>query len=99
MEQVLAREQAADKREADLAAREAAVTAREAAVEAPAPAEPETAAEPEAEKVAEPEAVVSSAFTFPFSSFQIRQDETSKTNFRNSLSQHQKPKQRKLRNP
>jgi hypothetical protein len=50
--QVLAREQAADKREADLAAREAAVTAREAAAEAPA-------AEPEAEKAAEPEAVVS----------------------------------------
>jgi len=52
--QVLAREQAADKREADLEAREAAVAAREAAV---APA-----AEPETEKAAEPEAVVSFVF-------------------------------------
>jgi hypothetical protein len=52
--QVLAREQAADKREADLDAREAAVAAREAAV---APA-----AEPETEKAAEPEAVVSFVF-------------------------------------
>jgi hypothetical protein len=51
--QVLAREQAADKREADLEAREAAVAAREA------PAAP--AAEPE-EKAVEPEAVVSFVF-------------------------------------
>jgi hypothetical protein len=56
--QVLAREQAADKREADLEAREAAVAAREAAV---APA-----AEPETEKAAEPEAVVSFVFLFLF---------------------------------
>jgi hypothetical protein len=57
--QVLAREQAVEKKEAELAAREAALNAKETS--APAPAEPEAPAaaesEPaaEAEKAAEPE--------------------------------------------
>ena len=55
----MAREQAVEKKEAELAAREAALSAKET----PAPAEPEAEAakeEPavEAEKAAEPEAVV-----------------------------------------
>jgi hypothetical protein len=56
--QVLAREQAVEKKEAELAAREAALAAKET----PAPAEPEAAKEEpavEAEKAVEPEAVVS----------------------------------------
>jgi hypothetical protein len=56
--QVLAREQAVEKKEAELAAREAALAAKEK----PTPAEPEAAKEEpvvEAQKVGETEAVVS----------------------------------------
>jgi hypothetical protein len=66
--QVLAREQAVEKKEAELAAREKALADKET----PAPAEPEAAKEEpvvEAEKAAEPEAVVCSYIFAPYENY------------------------------